>query len=206
MAQLRAVRPRARSGVGRPGEFQSARFAPAEVPQFIWWGMAQRSILGSDVLLSTELYQPLSTRQYLFVAPHLRYSIDEFDLYASDLRFAEYRDQTFVAGIDLGANFINTVKHGSARGSATATSSCARGGVVVVPVGDQQFVTLPPEGSVNIGALTFAGALDRLDSINFPRYGYTAIFIHRPSCWGPTSPIRAGPRWQAFRLPGGRTR
>ena len=33
-------------------------------------------ILGSDVLLSTELYQPLSTRQYLFVAPSLRYSID----------------------------------------------------------------------------------------------------------------------------------
>jgi NTE family protein len=46
--------------------------------------------------------------------------------------------------------------------------------VVVVPVGDQQFVTLPPEGSTNIGAFTFAGVLDRLDSINFPRYGYYA--------------------------------
>ena len=43
-------------------------------------------ILGSDVLLSTELYQPLSARQYFFVAPHLRYSIDEFDLYAGDLQ------------------------------------------------------------------------------------------------------------------------
>ena len=33
------------------------------------------AILGSDVLLSTELYQPLSARQYFFVAPYLRYSI-----------------------------------------------------------------------------------------------------------------------------------
>ena len=46
-------------------------------------------VLGRDVLVPTELYQPLSTRQYFFVAPKLRYSIDRFDLYADDLRIAE---------------------------------------------------------------------------------------------------------------------
>jgi NTE family protein len=131
-------------------------------------------ILGSDVLLSTELYQPLSARQYFFVAPHLRFLIDEFDLYASDLRFAEYRDQTFVAGIDLGANFI---QYGEARLGARVghrNFDLRSGGVLVLPGSDQQLVATPPTGSTNIGAFTFAGVLDRLDSINFPRYGYYA--------------------------------
>ena len=160
------------------------------------------------MLLSTELYQPLSARQYLFVAPHLRYSIDEFDLYASDLRFAEYRDQTFVAGIDLGANFIHTVKHGSARGSATATSSCAAEACGCARRRSAVRDPACPKAVLNIGALTFAGVLDRLDSINFPRYGYYARgdIYTSTELLGPTSPIRAGPRWQAFRLPWGRTR
>ena len=132
------------------------------------------SILGSDVLLSTELYQPLSARQYFFVAPYLRFSIDEFDLYAGELQIAEYRDQAFVAGINLGANFI---QYGEARLGARVghrNFDLRSGGVVVVPGGDQQLVTVPPSGSTNIGAFTFSGVLDRLDSINFPRYGYYA--------------------------------
>ena len=90
-------------------------------------------ILGRDVLLSTELYQPLSARQYLFVAPNLRYSIDRIDLFADDLRFAEYRDQETTAGIDLGANFI---QYGEARVGARVgyrDFDLRSGGLFVLP-------------------------------------------------------------------------
>ena len=129
-------------------------------------------ILGSDVLLSTELYQPLSTRQYLFVAPSLRFSIDEFDLYADNLRIAEYRDQTTTAGIDIGANFI---QYGEARAGVRVGSrnfQLRSGGVVAVA--GTEVVALPVDDTFQVGAFTFSATLDRLDSINFPRHGYYA--------------------------------
>ena len=41
------------------------------------WGAEWRNdlVLGSDVLLSTELYQPIGESQHFFVAPKLTYSI-----------------------------------------------------------------------------------------------------------------------------------
>lgn len=130
-------------------------------------------ILGRDVLLRTELYQPLSTRQYFFVAPQVGYSIDKFDLYAGDLRIAEYKDTLASAGVDFGVNFL---QYGEARVGALVgrrTLSLQSGGVVVLP-GDEQVFTLPTTGRFNVGALTFNATLDRLDSINFPRHGYYA--------------------------------
>ena len=131
-------------------------------------------ILGRDVLLSTELYQPLSARQYLFVAPNLRYSIDRFDLFADDLRFAEYRDQTTSVGIDLGANFI---QYGEARVGARVgyrDFELRGGSVFILPGPGGVPVTLPESDSVHVGAFTLSATLDRLDNINFPRKGYFA--------------------------------
>ena len=71
-------------------------------------------ILGRDVLVRTELYQPLSTRQYFFVAPQAcgTRSIDSI-LYADDLRIAEYSgDSHELSGVDFGVNFL---QHGEAR-------------------------------------------------------------------------------------------
>ena len=88
-------------------------------------------VLGSDVLVSTEIYQPLSTRQYFFVAPRVRYSINQFNLYAGNLEVAEYRDQIFIGGFDLGANFA---QYGEARIGALAGTrdfKLQSGGVVV---------------------------------------------------------------------------
>jgi NTE family protein len=130
-------------------------------------------ILGSDVLLSTEVYQPLSARQYLFVAPKLRFSIDQFDLFAGDLRFAEYSDQTFYGGVDFGVNFT---QYGEARVGAlvgTRKFDLTSGGVIVLPGSGTAF-TSPSTGSFNVGAFTFSAILDRLDSITFPRHGYYA--------------------------------
>ena len=130
-------------------------------------------ILGRDVLLRTELYQPLSPRQYFFVAPNVAYSIDRFDLFAGDLRIAEYRDTLRSAGVDFGVNFL---QYGEARVGALVgrrTFSLQSGGVVVLPNGQEAF-TPPRDGRLDVGAVTFNATLDRLDSINFPRHGYYA--------------------------------
>ena len=111
-------------------------------------------ILGRDVLLRTELYQPMSTRQYFFVAPQVAFSIDRFDLFAGDLRIAEYRDTLRSAGVDLGVNFL---QYGEARVGALVgrrSFSLQSGGVVVLP-GTQEPLTLPRDGRLDVGAVTF---------------------------------------------------
>ena len=130
-------------------------------------------ILGRDVLVQTELYQPLSTRQYFFVSPYLRYSIDRFDLYADDLRIAEYGQRIAGVGVDLGVNFL---QYGEARAGVLIGRrklDLRSGGLVVFP-GEGEVVSLPASGRFNVGAFTFSATLDRLDSINFPRHGYYA--------------------------------
>jgi NTE family protein len=120
-------------------------------------------VLGRDVVLQTELYQPLSARQYLFVAPRLSYSITPFDLYADDLQIAEYRDSTALFELDLGANFL---QYGEARlGAAVGSRSfeLQSGGVL-----------LPSSGSTQIGQFSLAFKLDQMEGINFPTRGYAA--------------------------------
>lgn len=152
-------------------------------------------ILGNDVLVQTELYQPLSTQQYFFVAPSLRYAIDRFDLYADDLRIAEYKETIRSAGIDLGVNFL---QYGEARAGVLVgrrTLDLRSGGLVVFP-GDGEVFSLPSTGKFDIGALTFNATLDRLDSINFPRHGYYA----RASLYSSTDLLGADEehkRWNA---------
>ena len=130
-------------------------------------------ILGRDVLVQTELYQPLSTQHYFFVAPRLRYTIDRFDLYADDLRIAEYGQEIAGVGVDLGVNFL---QYGEARVGAFVgrrSFDLRSGGLVVLP-GDGEVLSLPNSGRLDVGAFTFSATLDRLDSISFPRHGYYA--------------------------------
>ena len=90
-------------------------------------------ILGRDVLLQTELYQPLSTQQYFFVSPQAvgTRSIDLICLRRSaDCRI---RSDIAIAGIDLGVNFL---QYGEARVGALVgrrTLYLQSGGVVIVP-------------------------------------------------------------------------
>ena len=154
-------------------------------------------ILGSDVLLSNEFYQPLSTRQYFFVAPRVQYSINQFNLYAGNLEVAEYRDQIFAGGFDLGANFA---QYGEARIGAVAGTrdfKLQSGGVFVneTSTGPPTFAT-PPSDSLRVGAFTASVKLDRLDSITFPRHGYYA----RGSIYASTDLLGANEtytRWNA---------
>jgi NTE family protein len=120
-------------------------------------------VLGRNVLLASEFYQPLSERQYFFIAPQIRYLNKPLDLYIDDLLSAEYQDQSAVAQLDVGANFL---QYGQAR--------------LGLVVGERRFsqqsgsVLLPSSGTTNIRAATFGLKLDQLAGTNFPTAGWGA--------------------------------
>jgi NTE family protein len=120
-------------------------------------------VLGRDVLLATEFYQPLSARQYFFVAPQLRYQNRPLDLYTDDLLVAEYQDQSGVAQFDVGVNFL---EYGEAR--------------LGLVMGERRFsqqsgsVVLPASGTTNIRAAVFDLKLDQCAGVNFPTGGWGA--------------------------------
>ena len=120
-------------------------------------------ILGRTVLLATEFYQPLSERQYFFIAPQLRYLNRPLDLYIDDLQVGEYQDQSAVVQFDFGANFL---QYGQAR--------------IGIVGGERKFTqqggsfALPSSGSINVRAVSFGLRLDQLEGANFPTSGWAA--------------------------------
>ena len=120
-------------------------------------------VLGRNVLVATEFYQPLSARQYFFVAPQLRYQNRPLDLYTDDLLSAEYQDQSGVVQLDVGANFL---QYGQAR--------------IGLAIGERRFsqqsgsVVLPSGGTTNIRAAVFDLKLDQFSGVNFPTGGWGA--------------------------------
>ncbi len=129
------------------------------------WGAEWRNdlVLGTNVLLGTEFYQPLGPRQYFFVAPQLRYAIDPWYLFSDDVRIAEYQDVSWVAQIDVGANIIEygEVRLGAVYGRRTF--ELQSGGFL-----------FPSRLATSIGAIEGVARFDRLDSVNFPHRGYFA--------------------------------
>jgi NTE family protein len=129
------------------------------------WGAEWRNdiVLGTNVLLGTEFYQPLGPRQYFFVAPQLRYAIDPWYLFSDDVRIAEYQDTSWVAQVDVGANIIEygEVRLGAVYGRRTF--ELQSGGFL-----------FPSRLATSIGAIEGVARFDRLDSVNFPHRGYFA--------------------------------
>ena len=127
------------------------------------WGAEWRSdlVLGTNVLLGTELYQPLGERQYFFVVPRLQYAIQPTYIFYDNLEVAKYQDTTAIAQFDVGANLI---EYGDAR--------------VGIQYGYRSFslqsgdLLFPAKANTNIGALTAQLRLDRLDNLNFTHNGY----------------------------------
>jgi NTE family protein len=142
-------------------------------------------VLGRNVLLATEFYQPLSERQYFFVAPQLRYSNRPLDLYVDDLLTAEYKDRSGVAQFDVGANFL---QYGQAR--------------LGLAIGERRFsqqsgsVVLPSGGTTNIRAAIFDLKLDQLSGVNFPTGGWAGegTLYSQLSSLGGDNPYN---RWRA---------
>jgi NTE family protein len=126
-------------------------------------------VLGSDVLLDTSFYQPLSARQYAFVEPRLRLSNTPLDVYFGNVLFAQYRDQAITASADLGVNFS---QYGQAR--------------LGLYRGYHRFslrTGLPSLPNVNVDTAGLQAGLriDRLDSVSFARSGYLLSLVGQAS-------------------------
>ena len=129
------------------------------------WGAEWRNdlVLGTDVLLASEFYQPLGERQHLFVAPKLQVSITPWYLFLDAVQIARYQDTTWSAKLDLGANLI---EYGELRLGAQLGQRTFR-----FQSGDLLFPTSQVQ---RLGALQLSARVDRLDSVNFPHQGYLA--------------------------------
>jgi NTE family protein len=127
------------------------------------WGAEWRSdlVLGTDVLLGTEFYQPLGPRQYFFVVPRLQYSIEPWRLFEDSVQIAEYQDAVALSQLDIGANIIEfgDVRVGALYGYRSFQLQSG------LPL-------FPEKGHVSLGALQARLRLDRLDSLNFTHSGF----------------------------------
>jgi NTE family protein len=127
------------------------------------WGAEWRSdlVLGTDVLLGTEFYQPLGERQYFFVVPRLQYLVQPWYLFEDDVQIAQYREASATVKFEVGANIV---QYGDAR--------------VGIEYGYRSFelqsggLLFPSRANTSIGALTAGLRLDRLDNLNFTHNGY----------------------------------
>jgi len=127
------------------------------------WGAEWRSdlVLGTDVLLATEFYQPLGPRQYFFVVPRVQYSIQPWRLFEDTVQVAQYQDTEASALFDVGANIIEygDVRFGARYGYRSFELQSG------TPL-------LPAKANTSIGAVSAQLRLDRLDSVNFTHSGY----------------------------------
>jgi len=127
------------------------------------WGGEWRNdvVLGSDVLLGTEFYQPLGPKQYFFVVPRVQYSISPWYLYEDTLQLAKYQDQALLGSFDVGANIIQygEVRVGVRYGYHTFD----------IQSGSPLF---PSKERDTVGAVNAQFTLDRLDNLNFTHSGY----------------------------------
>lgn len=115
--------------------------------------------VGFNPSLTSELYQPLDLRGWLFVAPRLEASERVLDIYLGSNRIAQYQVRQTGAGFDVGANFEKwgEVRLGVYRGRASATPS------VAIPIFQ------PVEA--NVANINVRALYDQFDNINFPSQG-----------------------------------
>lgn len=115
--------------------------------------------IGRTRRVFTEFYQPLDTFSVWFIAPRLQYNQDTRDVYNGDHRVAQYGAKTTEVGFDTG---LELGKHGEIR------FGLLRDWVRAAPhVG----ATDLPQYDIRQGAYTASLAYDRIDDVNFPRYG-----------------------------------
>ena len=127
------------------------------------WGGEWRNqfVLGNNIVLQSQFYQPLSARQQVFIEPIVRFSNTPLDIYTGNVLATEYRDQGASVALDLGLNFSD---YGQAR--------------LGVLRGNHRFdlssgpIFLPRDFSADTGLVQASLRIDRLDSVNFARSGY----------------------------------
>ncbi len=121
--------------------------------------------LGYNNSLRTEFYQPLGTKGRFFVAPRAQLGDDRLNLYSGNNRIAVYDLRYAQAGMDFGVQVqpYGELRLGVERGR-------------LEPRLDTGSTLLAP-GDVTIerGAIRAGVFFDRLDSVQFPRNGWSAV-------------------------------
>jgi len=115
--------------------------------------------VGVNESLSSEFYQPLDLRGWLFVAPRVEFAERYYDLYVDKSPIAEYRVRQAGVGLDVGANLDKwgEIRVGVYRGVSSATPSIA--------------MTFFPSERADVGNIGLRALYDQLDNVNFPTAG-----------------------------------
>jgi len=159
-----------RFGLGLQSDFKGANYFNLAASYRKTWQNALGAEWRTDVqmgqvaFLSTEWYQPLGTRNGLFIAPRATILRRSLDIYAESDRIARYDLRTYYGSVDLGAAFT---RYGEVRVGIVAGRSSAS-----LDTGPPQFA--PVHTSIPRGAFTLRAVVDQLDSANFPREGFAA--------------------------------
>jgi NTE family protein len=120
--------------------------------------------VGQSTRFFSEFYQPLSVHRYLFVAPMVEYDQHYVQIFQGDTMLAKYNNHSTTAGLDLGSQIT---KYGELRVGVvggTQTFRLSSGPEALVLTDDR----------ADIGAVRARLRIDQLDSIKFPRSGYSA--------------------------------
>lgn len=118
--------------------------------------------IGRTSRLFTELYQPLETQRFLFVAPRAQIERRTVDLFQGATRIARFDLRTTQAELDVGTDLT---KYGELRAGILTGAIHAS-----LDTGPESLA--PPPGRITQGALTVRAVVDQLDSANFPRFGF----------------------------------
>ena len=122
--------------------------------------------IGSVQSLSTEFYQPLDLRHFLFVKPYGSISLQKLPLYRGSDRLAIYRVQNNRAGLELGANL-------GVHGEATLGWEERHIGAVL-DTGPDSFLN----STLQVGGPAARVAIDTYDQPFFPTRGVKLDVTH----------------------------
>ena len=119
---------------------------------------------GQTARLISEFYQPVNTRQSIFVAPRVELERRRVNVFQGTNRIASYDLRRFDVAFDVGRQFT---KYGEARIGVVKGSENAS-------LNTGPPVLSPGLDHVSRGALEARVLVDQLDSASFPRAGYAA--------------------------------
>lgn len=119
--------------------------------------------LGNDNSLRLEFFQPLAIGSGFFAASRVSIGRDSLNLYSLGERVAIYNVKSRSAGVDVG---YQMAQHGEVR--------LGFEGGKVTPKLDTGSVAIPSDVTYQQGAVMLGLLFDRLDSVDFPREGWSA--------------------------------
>jgi len=120
--------------------------------------------IGRTEVLRTEWYQPLSPAQRWFVSAYAGVETSPFDVYIDGQDIARFSRKTSGVGLDIGVPFgtAGELRLGALRGRVRFGDA-----IGLIPSS-----ALPDE---ELGAVQLQVRIDKLDSLRFPRVGYSGV-------------------------------